>query len=127
MGEYINKIRLLRGPGNAVTGYAIGLNLTKLETVLGVAPATAAFAFAAFPNPTSRQVTLRYELPARQKVRLVLTDMLGRQVATVFDETQAAGPHERVYTLPAGLSNNLVRFTLSSSKGQTTLPVSVQP
>lgn len=131
LGRYINKVRLLRGPAGQLTGYAIGLNVTKLSATLVTAAASAApavaFALTAFPNPATRQVTLRYELPRRQPVRLVLRDLLGREIATVFDFTQDAGPHELTYSFPPTLASNLVQFTLRTAEGRATLPISVQP
>lgn len=131
LGRVINKVRLVRGPGTQVTGYAIGLNLTKLQTTaLATTPVVAAapkLALQAYPNPTARRVTLRYTLPAHQAVRLLLTDTQGRLLATVRQEVQAAGPHELEYALPPSLSHNLVHFVLVTAHGRSALPVSVQP
>lgn len=129
LGQFVNKVRLLRNASGRLTGYAIGLNVRKLSTILAVAPAVAPapFALAAFPNPATRQLTLRYELPRRQAVRLVMSDLLGREIAVLADYTQDAGPHELTYALPAALSANMVQLTLVTAQGRATLPVSVQP
>lgn len=131
LGQYINKVRLVRGPGNQLTGYATGLNLTKLQAapLSTAAPAAPRFeALQAFPNPATRRVTLRYTLPAHQAVRLLLTDTQGRLLATVLDgQRQAAGPHEFIYTLPTSLGHNLVRFVLVAGKQRTAVTVGLQP
>ena len=44
-----------------------------------------------FPNPFNPKTTLDYSAPERSHVRLVVTDMLGRQVATLVDGTVEAG------------------------------------
>jgi hypothetical protein len=45
------------------------------------------------PNPFRDQTTLRYALPEAQHVRIVVYDLLGRQVRTLVDRRQDAGPH----------------------------------
>jgi len=53
-----------------------------------------------YPNPATTQVTVRYELPASETVRLELFDTLGRQVRTLVAGERAAG---RVETrIPTG-------------------------
>jgi hypothetical protein len=46
-----------------------------------------------YPNPCNPNSTLRYSLPARGHVRLEVRDILGRQVAVLFDGIQEAGAH----------------------------------
>ena len=46
-----------------------------------------------YPNPFNPSTTIRYRLPARSHVRLVVYDVAGRQVAVIEDEVRAAGPH----------------------------------
>jgi len=50
---------------------------------------------AAYPNPFNPTTTVTYGLPAAAEVRIIATDLLGRQVATlVAGETNAAGYHK---------------------------------
>ncbi|MFZ1729009.1 MAG: T9SS type A sorting domain-containing protein [Bacteroidota bacterium] len=46
-----------------------------------------------FPNPFNPTTSIRYSAPERSTVRLVVTDMFGREVATLADETVEAGVH----------------------------------
>ena len=57
------------------------------------------------PNPFSNLTRIGYVLPASGPVRLDVFDLLGRRVATVVNDTQAAGQHETVFDgslLPPG-------------------------
>ncbi|WP_156176044.1 hypothetical protein [Hymenobacter terrenus] len=92
---------------------------------LGATLAPATFGFEALLNPATRQVTLRYTLPRRQPVRLVINDLQGRETGAVLEFTQDAGSHELTYTLPLTLAPNRLQFTLSTAHGHATLPVSL--
>jgi hypothetical protein len=46
-----------------------------------------------FPNPFNPSTTIQYSAPERSRVRLVVTDMLGREVATLVDGTVEAGQY----------------------------------
>ena len=54
---------------------------------------TAAELLPTYPNPVRGQATVRFAVPERQNVRIVLYDMLGRRVQTVVD-TDAEGRTE---------------------------------
>lgn len=59
-----------------------------------------------YPNPFREQTTIRYELPQTGKVRIVVYDVLGRRMATLVDERQAAGRKEITFDaarLPSGV------------------------
>jgi hypothetical protein len=66
---------------------------------------------AIYPNPFRTQVTFRIGLPKQNLVRLVVYDLLGREVARIVDGELPAGWHELRWqepTLASGLY--LVRF-----------------
>ena len=75
------------------------------QIILASAQATDPLALTLFPNPTTATATLSYYLPAAATISAIVTDALGRHVATITGgERQAAGPHTLpVPTLPAGI------------------------
>ena len=59
-----------------------------------------------YPNPFNLSTRIRYALPHRAPVRLVVYDVRGRLVAVLREEDQAAGRHEVTFeagTLPNGV------------------------
>ena len=59
-----------------------------------------------YPNPFNPQTVIEYALPEAAQVRLVVYDMLGREVTVLVDGRLPAGRHEAVFEageLPSGL------------------------
>lgn len=59
-----------------------------------------------YPNPFNPQTTIEYALPLATEVRLIIYDILGRQVQAVVDEWKPAGNHRAVLdfsNLPSGV------------------------
>lgn len=68
---------------------------------------------AVYPNPFVRAATVRYALPAAGRVRLVLYDLLGREVVVLLSELQEAGTHEAMLE-GAALSNGMYLVQLEA-------------
>ena len=56
-------------------------------------PGTAALALTVGPSPAGASATVRFTLGAPAHVRLVVTDLLGREVARLVDSLRPAGDH----------------------------------
>ncbi len=56
---------------------------------------------------------IRYGLPERAHVRVEIFDVMGRRVALVVDEAQAAGTHEATFG-GAGLSNGTYFYRVTT-------------
>jgi hypothetical protein len=47
-----------------------------------------------YPNPFNSETVIRYQMPADAQVRIVVTDLLGREVALIANGIQPAGIHD---------------------------------
>jgi hypothetical protein len=59
-----------------------------------------------FPNPFNPKTVIRYQLSAVSDIRLVVYDLLGREVAVLVDRVMSAGTHEVSFDgsgLPSGI------------------------
>ncbi|HLT47339.1 MAG TPA: T9SS type A sorting domain-containing protein, partial [Rubricoccaceae bacterium] len=72
-------------------GYPVGAEPSRPEGL----PSSYAL-HAAAPNPFAGRTTLRYDLPEAAPVRLVVYDLLGREVAVLVDGEREAGTHAAV-------------------------------
>jgi hypothetical protein len=69
-----------------------------------------------YPNPFNGATTLRYRLPSEMHLRLIIRDMLGREIAKLVDGVQAQGEHTINYE-PAGMASGLYYSQLSTAAG----------
>jgi hypothetical protein len=59
-----------------------------------------------YPNPFNPATVVRYQLPLASEVKLVVFDLLGREVSVLVDEKREAGIHEVKFDashLPSGV------------------------
>ena len=47
-----------------------------------------------YPNPFNPSTRIRYELPVSSKVKIMIYDILGREITTLINETRPAGRYE---------------------------------
>ena len=75
-----------------------GITVVSLGTVLATpepagAPTAGLRIYEPAPNPAGEWVTLRYALPASERVEITLHDVTGRCLQTLFEGTRPAGEH----------------------------------
>jgi hypothetical protein len=61
-----------------------------------------------YPNPFNPTTSISYRLPERSTVRIVITDMLGREVATLIDGEVEAGTHVAHFDATGMSSGNYI-------------------
>jgi hypothetical protein len=66
-----------------------------------------------FPNPFNPTTVVSYQLPAVSDVRLVVYDLLGREVAVLVNEKKAPGTYEVRFDA-AGLASGTYIYRLEA-------------
>jgi hypothetical protein len=72
-----------------------------------------------YPNPFNPSTTLRWQQPISGRVRLVVSDVLGREVAVLADGTFGPGEHTATFSA-AGLATGCYFARLSTPLGMLT-------
>ncbi len=70
-----------------------------------------------YPNPFNPQTTIRYELPQRAYVQLVIYDQMGRIVKTLVNKIQDAGNHQLTFH-PQNLASGVYYYRLTDGTHQ---------
>lgn len=105
-------------------GYVLAYDLTQLVADEPSAEAPAALDLSVAPNPMSRTTTVRFTLPQAETGRLVVYDVLGREVARVADGPLAAGI--QAHTLNMGsLAAGTYLVVLKTESGRASRLVTV--
>ncbi len=95
-------IQVRRGAGSNVLAGSLMVDVLQLATRTGVVGVPAdngglplAFVLEQnFPNPFNPTTMIRFQLPVRSDMKLVVYDLLGRQVAVLADGNRGAGRYE---------------------------------
>ncbi len=82
---------------DAGSHYTISGWMDCANTAVGSNPARGLSLGALHPNPFRNQTTIPFALPAAAHVKLVLVDLQGRVVRTLYDRTLAAGSHQTTW------------------------------
>ena len=75
--------------GGDIVNYATSLKATDVEVMNNI-PKTYAL-HQNYPNPFNPSTTIEYGLPISSKVRIVIYDVLGREVIRLIDSEHSAG------------------------------------
>ncbi len=67
-----------------------------------------------YPNPFSRQTTIRYTLPQASPVKLEVYNLLGHRVDVLVNEERPAGTHEISFNVNTGLSSGVYVYRLQA-------------
>ena len=70
--------------------------VTGVSQIKGMIPSSFAV-YQNYPNPFNPSTTIRYDVPKTSPVKLVVYDVLGREVATLVDEVKKAGRYQTIW------------------------------
>ena len=66
-----------------------------------------------YPNPFNPSTNIKFDIPVKENVRLVVYDQLGREVRELVNETLSTGSYEYLFTAN-NLSSGLYYYTLQT-------------
>lgn len=69
-----------------------------------------------YPNPFNPGTTINYQLPASNKVHLIIYNMTGQKVRTLVNRTQMTGQYSVTFNAD-GLASGVYLFRLSTDNG----------
>ena len=72
-----------------------------------------AFTFSSYPNPFVSNTTLNYYLPTDSDVKVVVTDVLGKEVAVLYNGSQSKGMHNLAFDASA-LLKGVYLYTITA-------------
>lgn len=67
-----------------------------------------------FPNPFNPSTTIRYEIKTQSKITLKVFDVLGKEIATLVDETKLPGVYDVKFTMDMSLSSGIYFYQLKA-------------
>ncbi len=108
-------------------GVAIGAvaSCAELTNVFDV-EVKEAFGLKVFPNPTSSDLNLTFELQESSQVDLSIMDMSGRVVSKLFQGQLVGGPHNLTQDIPKQLSKGIYFLSLQTEHGLMTQKIIIQ-
>ena len=72
-----------------------------------------------YPNPFNPSTSIKFQVPQSEFVRLVIYDVLGKEVATLVNEEKAAGSYEINYNA-SNLSSGIYFYTIKAGSFTST-------
>ena len=105
VGTYKTRL-LLTNNFNCTSEYDSELVISSLTGISQ--PGAGLFNLTISPNPFTSAMTISYTLPQSQQVQLILTDVTGKQIATITNGNQNSGQHTLTldaakYNMPEGI------------------------
>ncbi|HVN49615.1 MAG TPA: T9SS type A sorting domain-containing protein [Bacteroidota bacterium] len=104
----------MRISGNGVTN-----STTSVAQTAGSASPKTAVVFQNYPNPFNPTTVIKYSVPVYSTVTLKVYDIVGREVATLVNETKNAGSYEATFHA-SPFASGVYFYTLTAGKFQAT-------
>ena len=84
------------------------------------------YEFSVYPNPTTSDLNIKFELQNSSKVNISIMDISGRVVSTVLQNELSAGTHVYSHNVSTQLSKGMYFITLQTEQGMITQKLVVQ-
>ena len=111
---------------SSTNGYIVGNGgqVFKYTEIIGIAPIQGILPddytlFQNYPNPFNPKTTIEFDIPKAEFTRLIIYDVLGREVATLVNEELKAGRYEVNWTT-GNFSSGIYYFRLKAEDYQET-------
>jgi hypothetical protein len=98
------------------TGYCSATSAYQLVTVTGIADVSQSISTSIYPNPTTKEITINYNLARDEDLSITITDMTGRTVSNLYSGSQGAGAYTIVTSLGA-LSGGIYLVSFKTPEG----------
>jgi len=114
-GVFNNTIPFTLGTGATVSfeGGSLLIPLTSVEPITGSELPRSFFVEQNFPNPFNPSTEIAFGVPRESRVRLEVFNLIGQQVALLFDEVKPAGFHSIRFDA-AGLPSGMYLYKISA-------------
>jgi hypothetical protein len=107
-----------------ITGWGAALDYVVIQDEPTGVEGSANFHMAIFPNPAKTDFTVRYQAPYPSSATVVVSDLNGREVASVTTPMRKEGIHE-IPISARGLPNGVYVVRLSAAAGYATRKIVV--
>ena len=102
-----------------IEGFKLGVSrLTTRSEMIVEKPEEMEVNLSVFPNPFNDQLNLEYQLESPSHVRVTIINTMGATVATLIDEQQGAGYHEKVFHPDASRFQNGIYLLRMEAVGE---------
>ena len=104
------------------------ITFVKLPSSSGVAPVPNASAnLRVYPNPFTQSATISITSAESGVARVTVVNLLGEEVARVFEGALTSGEHSFLWSKPAGLPNGMYECIVQMNGSTQQIPMIVQP
>lgn len=120
------QIPVLKVDATDVFGTMVINNVEYIDTVIAGVPQLGIadngghnFNSSVYPNPFVDNLSVQYNLTTKTHLKMSITDIFGKTISIVLDETQTAGAHQqKVNVSDLNLSSGVYFFTIQSDFGR---------
>ena len=115
--------------GLATTGVPGGVFRRPLSQMIASSsvaePQTSSLQIQSYPNPLSQSTTIRFTSPESGVARVTVVNLLGEEVARVFEGALPSGEHSFVWSKPPGLPAGMYECVVQMSGSVQQVPMVV--